>query len=308
MIANFFSKTKPIHAVFIGTLFLVFFIMAILIVEQPVFTLNLILEKIGLAIAFLFLFFIVRFINRKNNLSDQNSYVLLILALLYATYPATMQLSNVFIAHFLLLLAFRRIFSLRTFKSEKQKFFDAGFWIGIATIFFNWSVVFMLLIPVAAVIFKKQYVRNFIIPIVGFVTPLFLLFTYYYWFDKSDLIWQIFHFNIGFSLMAFVQPIYMIAAVSISALLIIGIVVVSFNVNSQSNEFGQYWLLVLVHFVLAWIILLLCADKKGTEIVVIFLPSVVIIANLLQQIPGKFLKEIVLYGLLILAAHSYFIV
>ncbi|GAB1308674.1 hypothetical protein KH5_13570 [Urechidicola sp. KH5] len=305
MIANFFSKTKPIHAVLVGGLFLFFFVLAILVVERPVFSWNFFFEKLGLSIAFLCLFFVVRFINRKNNLTDQNSYVLLVLALLFATYPATMQYSNVFVAHFLLLLAFRRIYSLRTFKSIKQKLFDAGFWIGIATVFFNWSILFFLLIPVATIVYKKQSIRHFIIPIVGFVTPFFLLFTYYYWIDNATLMYQFFYFEIGFSLIAFVQPAYMIAAITISALLIIGIVVVSFRINSQSNEFGQSWLLLLVHFVLAWVVLLLSANKEGTEVVVIFLPATFILANLLQQIPGKVLKEVMIFGMLALAMHVY---
>ena len=121
MIANFFQKTKPIHAIIISVLFLVYFLTATFVVEQPPFSFLLIFKKLGLLLVFVFLFFLVRFINRKNYLSEMNAYVLLILAILFGTFPKAMEMDNLFIAHFLLLFSFRRIYSIRTFKSVSQK-------------------------------------------------------------------------------------------------------------------------------------------------------------------------------------------
>ena len=65
MIAIFFRKTKPIHAIFIGLFFLVFDIASILVIEQPELSLILVGKKVLGVFLFLFLFFLLRFMNRK---------------------------------------------------------------------------------------------------------------------------------------------------------------------------------------------------------------------------------------------------
>ena len=83
-----------------------------------------------------------------------------------------------FVSNFILLFAFRRIYSLRSGLRTKEKLFDGAFWIGVASWFYIWSLLFMVLVYVGIYIFRKADLRNAIIPLVGFVTPVFLSFTY----------------------------------------------------------------------------------------------------------------------------------
>jgi len=84
-------------------------------------------------------FFMVNFIVRKNGLSKDNSYVLLIMVLCFGLFPQSSLNYLFIISNLILLFAFRRIYSLRTNKEIKEKIFDSAFWVGIATLIYPWS-------------------------------------------------------------------------------------------------------------------------------------------------------------------------
>ena len=122
--------------------------------------------------------FVINFIIRKNALTEDNSYAILFYILLVCYFPNSFVNEGVFISNFILLLAFRRIYSLRSSIQTKEKIFDSAFWIGIATLFYVWSLFYLILVYAAIFIFRKIDWRNFIIPLVGVLTPIFLSYTY----------------------------------------------------------------------------------------------------------------------------------
>ncbi len=307
MIANFFNKTKPIHALFISGLFLVYYILAIFIVEKPEFSFLVVIQKIGLLFLFVLFFFMVRFINRKNYLSSQNSYMLLILAFLFGMFPRSMEMSDIFISHFFLLLAFRRIYSIRTFKRVNQKLFDSGLWIGVATLFYIWNSLFLILIFVAILVHKKQNIRNLIIPIVGFVTPVFLAFTFYYLTDNIERFYQKLVFSYSLSFGNYFDMKMLLPVSVLFALSVLAIGIVNTKVVSLANDLKQSWMLVLFHFFCAIYCIILSPLKDGSELLFSFFPMSIIIANHLQLMKRDFFRELLIYGLLVLSFSVYFL-
>ena len=307
MIANFFKKTKPIHAIFIAVAFFIFYLASIIFVEQPNFSLFLLLEKIGILLFFPVIFFLIRFINRKNFLSGQDSYLLLVLLLLFGVFPETMQVNKIFIAHFFLLLAFRRMYSIRSFRNVKQKVFDSGFWIGIASLFYIWSALFLILVLIAIFVYKSERIRNVIIMVVGFLTPLFLAFTYYFWNDQTVEFFQKYIFEYSFSTGIFQNLKYMIPFVFISGLSLISLIITRVKTNKLSNDLKPSWPLILGHYLLSTYIIMLAPELNSVVFILMFFPVSVLIANLLQIIPFKNLREIVVYSFLMLIFGVFFL-
>jgi len=305
MIANFFQKTKPIHAIIISGLFLVYFLASIFVVDQPPFSFLLILKKVGLLLALLILFFLVRFINRKNYLSEMNAYVLLILAILFGTFPKAMEMNNQFIAHFLLLFSFRRIYSVRTFKSVNQKLFDSGFWIGVAMLFYSFSAVFLVLAFATALVHKKNSIRTILIPIVGFITPLFLAFTYFFMTDDIESFYQKLIFVYSFDFDKYLELLILIPITVLGVLTIISFGIVSIKSASLSNDFKQSWLLIIIHLLCGIYLVLMAPSKNGSEIVFLFFPMAIMITNYLQLLRRNIFKEVVVYALLIVSLCAY---
>ena len=305
MIANFFQKTKPIHAIIISGLFLVYFFAAIFVVEPPPFSFLLILKKLGLLFVFIILFFLVRFINRKNFLSEMNAYVLLILAILFGAFPKAMGMDNLFIAHFLLLFSFRRIYSIRTFKSVSQKLFDSGFWIGTACLFYSFSAVFLVLVFATALVHKKNSIRNILIPIVGFITPLFLAFTYFFITNDVTSFYQKLIVVYSFDFDEYLKWSILIPFTVLTVLTVMSLVLVSIKSASLSNDFKQSWLLIIIHFLCSVYIILMAPSKDGSELLFAFFPLIIMITNYLQLLNRNIFREIVVYTLLTVSLSAY---
>ena len=304
MIANFFKKTKPINSFFIGVLFLVYYILFLIYIDTVPFSFLNLLKKIGFLLLFLILFFLIRFINRKNYLSGQSAYVLLFLAMLFGIFPETMNVGNVFISHLALLFGFRRLYSIKSNKSVKQKIFDFGFWVGVASLFYMWSSIFLLLIFVAIIDLKKNEVRNFIIPIIGFITPLFLVFTYYFMTDGTDVFFSklIFEYNIDY-----LPPTILFSISILSFLSIIAIIHISLKINTLTHELKSVWIQVIFHLLLAIIIFSVAPVKDNTSFLFLFLPLSIILANFVELIPENIRKEVIVTGILLLSFGPYFL-
>lgn len=307
MIANFFHKTKPVHSFFISGLFFVYFLLSIFIVEKPEFSFLLILQKLGFLFVFIVFFFLVRFVNRKNYLSGQDGYVLLILAMLFGMFPRAMEINNLFVSLFFLLLAMRRIYSIRTFKNVKQKLFDSGLWIGVAALFYMWSSIFLGLIFLAVFVHKRQEIRNLIIPIVGFITPIFLAFTYYFVTDDISSFYNRLIFEYSLSFDNYFAINLWLPIIILFILSIIGIAIVSIKIYSLTNDLKPSWALILAHFFIAIYIIIFSPIKDGSEMLFIFFPISIIIANNLQLINKRVFREILVYGLLALSFSVYFL-
>lgn len=307
MIANFFSKTKPTHAIFVAVLFLTYFLLSIIMVEQPQYSFIVIAQKFGLLFLYLAFFFLVNFINRKNHLTLNNSYVILLLCFLFGMFPKTMQLSNELVAHFFLLLAFRRIYSIRTYKSVQQKLLDSGLWIGVATLIFNWSAVFLVVIFAAIIAHKNRKFKNFVIPLIGFAIPLFLGFTYSFVFDDVQQFYNKFIFVYSLDFPPFTELNVLIPITVLLVYVLIAIVVVTTKAVSFANDLKQSWLIVLVHFLCAVYCIVIAPFNEGSIVVFAFFPLVVILGNNLQLIRNKFLAEAYVLILLAVSFLVYFL-
>ncbi|OIQ40247.1 MAG: hypothetical protein BM563_02950 [Bacteroidetes bacterium MedPE-SWsnd-G1] len=305
MIANFFKKTKPIHAIFIGGIFVFFYLLSIFLIEKPEFSFLTVLLKFGFSIVFLILFFLIRFINRKNNLSGQDSYVLLSLAFLFGMFPKTMQLNDVFISHFLLLFAFRRTYSIQSLKSVKLKVFDSGFWIGIAALFYEWSSLFLILTIIAVIVYKKQEIRNSIIVLIGFITPWFLFYTYCLVSEKMELFSNQLLIEYSFTFDNYSSLNVLVPLLSMSAYGLIAMGLTRLKINSLTNDIRPSLNLLYGHIIIAVTVLLFAPNKTGSEFIFAFLPLAVFSANLLQLVTHQKVREVFVYLLVLVSLSAY---
>lgn len=183
MIANFFSKTKPINFLLLSIMVALIFVVAVIQVNSEPLSLYLFAKGGLFLLLSILIIFILNFIIRKNGLTEDNSLAILFFILMVSYFPNIFGNDGLFLSNFILLFAFRRIYSLRSSLETKEKIFDSSFWIGIASLFYVWSVLFILIVYAGIVIFRKTDWRNFLIPLIGLVTPVFLSYTYLLAFD-----------------------------------------------------------------------------------------------------------------------------
>ncbi len=307
MIANFFNKTKPINTLAIVALLLLIYIFSIALNFKDEVTFSFFLNIIGYFILLLITLFTVNFILRKNNLTKDNSYTLLLFVLFLGMFPFSVISFKLVIVNFILLLSYRRIYSLRTQKNTKDKLFDSAFWIGIATLIYPWSILTLFLIYIAAFLFDKWTWRNIIIPLIGFVCPIVIYSAYLLLIDKYEGFGTILNFSYLLSFDNYNSFKLLIPLAIIISLMLWAIFPTTLKITIVNNEFKSSWQLLITHFFILVFVVLPWPTKNGSELLFLFFPMALILANYLQIVEEKWFKEVFLYALLTLTVAVYFL-
>jgi hypothetical protein len=129
--------------------------------------------------------FLVNFTVKKNNLTRNSSYTILFFLLFLIIFPQVFSSSNILFANFFLLLSIRRLISLQTLKSPKEKIFDASMWIFIASLFHFWCILFILLVYISIFFHVSRDYRNWLLPFVAFFAIAIIFFVAALAFEQS---------------------------------------------------------------------------------------------------------------------------
>lgn len=302
MITNFFKQAKPIHFVLISTFLLMVFIAAkIYVIKEPL-TLQLFIKQAFYFLILLTSLFLLDFFASRNNLTKKNSYKLLMFGLFIAMLPETLLNSRMLMANFFILLALRRIISLRTHKDIKKKLFDAAFWISIATLLYFWAILFFVLIFSAMVFYSIISVKNWIVPLTGILAVIII------WVSTMMLL------GLDFTDYFDEHMVYSLDFTGLnSARIIISMTILisygawgSFyfikHLKEKSKNLRPSFNLVVVSSVIALFIILISPQKNGSEFIFLFAPLSIIMTNYLEVTREKWFKEALVWVLVLIPA------
>lgn len=123
MISNIFGKTKPINFIIIFAFLLVLYGLTHFVLFDKTYTSEELAVQFFLLAVLLSSIFILDFIIKRNKLTAANSFAILYFSLLVAIFPETLVDYKAIVCSFFLLLATRRLISLRSLKEVKLKIF-----------------------------------------------------------------------------------------------------------------------------------------------------------------------------------------
>jgi len=307
MIANFFSKTKPATIFSIAALLFVYYFTATFLLHFEELSIQFLIKRIGFFILLGVFLMIVNFIVKKNKLTKDNLYALLLIVFLLGTYPEAMFSYRIVLTNMVLIFGFRKIYSLRSGLDTKLKLFDACFWIGIATLLYSWSIFYLLLVYVGMIIHQKLTVKNLFIPIVGFVAPILIYFTYCLYFEDAAFFYNKFNYEINLDFSSYRLLNLLIPVIFLSMVLLWSLLKVTPKVLSVRNNFKFSWDVLINHLLISAVIVLLAPTKNGSELFFLILPSAVIISNLVHLTKSKIFRNLILYGFLLISVFVYFL-
>ncbi len=307
MIANFFSKTKPATIFILVALLFVYYFTVTFLFHSTEISFQFLIKRISFFVFIALLLLIVNFIVKKNKLTKDNSYALLLMVFLFGTFPDAMFSSNIVFANFALMLGFRKIYSLRSGIDTKLKLFDACFWIGIATLFYSWSIFFVLLVYVGMIIHQKMTIKNLFIPIVGYLTPMLIYFTYCLYFESTTFFYNKFSYEINLNFSSYTLLKLLIPVIFLSTVLLWSLVKITPKVVSVRNNFKFSWDVLINHLLISVTIVVLAPTKNGSELFFVIFPSAVMVANLMHHIKSKIIRNMILYAFLLISVVVYFL-
>ncbi|SHF71070.1 hypothetical protein SAMN05444483_102132 [Salegentibacter echinorum] len=306
MLTSFFSKSKPVNGIAISILLSIFFIIANFNEWFTDFKILVFLEKIAVLLSLILSVFILNFIAKKNELTRRSAYKMLFFVLFSISFFALLRNHQAIFANLCLLFAFRRILSLKSKKVTQKKIFDATFWICIASLFYFWTILFVVVVY-AGILYYLPAFKNWFIPPLAFLCVMFLClsfhivaydewYTFFQWFQESNLDFS------SYQNLDILIPISIILALTLWTLTNFLSVVrkVSVSLKASLN-------LILLSLLTAIAVAVLAPTKDGSELIFFFVPLSIITSIYFDQKRDKIFREVLLVLLILMPLSIPFI-
>ncbi|MBC9797452.1 DUF6427 family protein [Sinomicrobium weinanense] len=307
MISSFFNRAKPINFLLISLYLGFFYWITQIYLYDTGWTVPVFFSYAGVFLAIVFSVFLANFIIRKNALCTGNSYAVLLFVMFLTLFPQIFRSSEIIMANLFVLLALRRVISIRSLLQIKQKIFDASLWVCVAALFYEWALLFLLVVFAAILIYRFGDYRNWLVPLVAIFTVGVLLSTYVIWFTGIDWFVDVFSFSVDFysiktRTIGFILPVALIAFFTLLSL-------AAFIANYKAKSTGvqSSLLLVIIALLVGTGIAAVSNNRESDEVVFTFFPAAVLMANYLQLITRKWWKESILWLFIILPVALLFI-
>ena len=187
MITSLFRKSTPINYALVLFVVLICFVLYHFDNAAPDVSFSDTLEKVGLFGVILGSLFLSNFIVKKNSMSKDSAFTVFFFFLLLLFFPKLFNDGNLLISNFFILLSTRRILSLQSYSSQKEKVFDASLWVFAAALFHFWAILFIFVVFVAVLFSAANDYRNWLLPFLAFITAFILFLLYAFAFSPTAI-------------------------------------------------------------------------------------------------------------------------
>ncbi|RKS55416.1 hypothetical protein BC962_0378 [Gillisia mitskevichiae] len=300
MLTSFFSKSKPGILLTVILFMAVFFISANLKPIFQEFEMYTLFTKLGVFISFLLSAMVLDFIAKKNELTKRSGFKILIFAVCSVSFLAILQDNQIIVANLCVLLALRRVISLKSRKDIALKIFDATFWICIASLFYFWSILFIFIVYFGILFHAINYFKNWLIPLVAVFVVFILVTTFHLIFHDDFYTWAAWFQNSSFKFENY-QNLSVLIPISIILALSFWTLSHYFKLYNKSGIRSRpTYLLVFITLLISVMVAILSPVKNGSELLFFFVPFSIIASNYFDSKKEKGFKEVLLIVLILM--------
>ncbi len=215
------------------------------------------LQVFGLLL-FLVSAFLINSTAARHRLTGRNSYLTAFFFILAGSATGQLTQWNGFLAAaFFFFLFYRKTFALQNNPQAISGAFDAGLFLGLASLFFSPILLLLPFVWMALIIYQTSQWRPYFTVIVGMALPWFFVFSGYFWFNKTDefqhLFIKYFHFRgleNPFASLPDLFMFFLVALFTLTAALWLAGNFSGFNVNRRQHALVGLWGIVFTAFVL----------------------------------------------------------
>ena len=291
MITSIFSKSRPFNYILV-TLLLVFcfFIYQMKETEWMNFGYDF-AKKAGLLLILVASLFITNFVTKRNGLSKDSTFPFLFFFLFLIMFPSVLNDVNVIIANFFVLLALRRLISLQSLLTPKEKIFDASLWIFIAALFQFWCILYLVLIFISIIFHVSRDYRNWVLPFIALVAVASIFMLSAFVFDKTLIINVIENARIDLKFDYFKNNFENLAIsiyAAISALFFFAMV---FSLSNKPLILHASYKKIVFSFLIGVIIFAISPHKSNNLLAYTFMPMAVMATSYVENSEVKWIKE-----------------
>jgi len=304
MITAIFNKSKPINLV-LASLILVFGFLLVQFQNTEAFSVSLFFYKIGQLFLAILSALVVDFIVKKNALSGQNSFVILFFALFFFYFWGSNSDFRLIFANLFVLLALRKIISLKSQLATTKKIFDAALWICVASLFHFWSILFLVVLYLGIVIYASNYYKNWLVPLVSAFVALMLVNGYELVVNNCFFSFHSTLISTDFSL--FNSNVNLLICIIFSLLLLVSLVFLPSRIRLKFQKNKLSYLVLVAALIIAAILFSFSPNKNSAMLVFLYFPLASLFTSFFEKISKKILQDVLIYGLILVSVIVCFI-
>ena len=294
MISSVFGKTKPInYIILLSFLFLFYWYSNLYLFGKNFDSLDWILQTAVLGFL-LFSIFVVNFVVTRNQITGANSYAILYFTLLVILFPGVLRDNNAILCGFFLMLAFRRAISLRSLRDIRMKLFDASLWVAVASIFYDWALLFLILVFATLYMYEPKNFRNWLVPIIAVSTVALIAFTALIFAGDTNFFVNHYTFELG----AYTTPGTLLTEgrkwIGYGIVILLVGIYVFFKIGKLGLGRINVMRIVGISFALGMVISLLETTSVTSPVFLTFLPAAALLAKYVETIKRAKIRETVL--------------
>lgn len=308
MLTNFFGKSSPINFLVLGIFILIGFIGHGIRMPFQSITWGFVANYSICFIICVFSMLLLDFIIRKNALTRTNTFGILFFSSFLLMFPKVFIEWDILISHLMILLAFRRILSLKTERNLEKKILDASIWISVASFIYAYSILYFVIL--FASITRKTHTtyKHILIPFVGLFSVLVCFTAYHYLMNGSfawfyDMDWSISKDFSSYNSLEIVIPLSLFLSLLVWAL---GHRL--YKLPTVPKKWRPNYLLIVLIISVSIFVAIGSPEKNSAELIFLIAPSAIIVANYIEEkgatfqkkIENKLFKEILLWIVIVL--------
>jgi hypothetical protein len=294
MITSVFSKSRPINYILITTLLVLCFLLFQFQSNFNTISVYEIGKKAVLLSLLVGSLFITNFITKKNGLSKDNSYTFLLFFVFLILFPKTLSNGYLIISNAFILLALRRLISLQSLITPKEKIFDASIWIFTASIFHFWSILFILLVFASIIYHVSRDYRNWIIPFIALFTVAIIGILVAMVFHPALLNNYLNQIVVDFDL-KYIENVFQNIALAIYIITaFVAFVTMLLILSNKSLNMQSSYKKIIFAFIIGLVVFFISPNKDNSFLIFTFVPVSIMLTNYLETIDKYWIKESIL--------------
>lgn len=306
MLASVFSKSRPVNYIIIAAVLVLFYFLYLFKDTYWTGYYYLIIQKAGLLALMAGSLFLVNFVTRRNTLSKANTYAMFLFLVFLILLPTTLVNTNIIISNFFLLLALRRLISLQSLITPKEKIFDASFWIFASALFHFWSILFIVLVFISIVFHVARDYRNWVIPFIAFFAVGIIYAMAISIFGKDFFDHLHGEARISFDFTYFENIYQNIALAAFSSFAVLFSITQILALPSKPLNMQASYKKVIYSFLIGVLVYVLSADKNNSFLAFTFAPLAIMGANYLESQENFWVREGVVVLMTAVALFLFF--
>jgi hypothetical protein len=294
MIASVFKKSTPLNYALV--VFLMLFSFFIYQIQDTAWMNSTLLreEKTVVFLVLLASIFLSSFIAKRNGLTKDSTYTAFFYFLFLLFFPTLFNNLDLVLANFFIVLALRRLISLQSIKSSKEKIFDASLWIFVASLFHFWCIFFLLLVFISIIIHASTDYRKWLLPFIAFfvVGILSMVFALMYEINIEAYIYQSSAMNFLLDYFANSSQNAAFSVYVSIALFFVFSMLITMSDRPSNNHIS--YKKILASFVIGVAVFLISAHKSNDLLVFTIAPLATLAAAHIEEPQPQIRREIVL--------------